>query len=65
MDDDDDFLEFTPAAAVPSPCVNICRIDRASGFCEGCRRTIGEIAGWTRISDAERQAILDRLPGRG
>lgn len=62
--DEDAFLEFTPPAAVPSPCVNICRIDAATGWCMGCRRTASEIAAWTRISDAERQAILDRLPRR-
>lgn len=61
---DDDFLEFTPPALVPSPCVNICRIDRATGWCEGCRRTLAEIAAWGSITDAGRQAILDRLPAR-
>ncbi|MBC7470008.1 MAG: DUF1289 domain-containing protein, partial [Ramlibacter sp.] len=23
-------------ATLPSPCVSICRMDAASGFCEGC-----------------------------
>jgi len=53
-------------APVPSPCVDICRLD-AQGLCIGCRRTIDEIAEWSRASEARRREILrqlkDRLPG--
>ena len=49
---------------VTSPCVNTCRINRRSGWCEGCRRTVDEITRWPIASDAERRAILDGLPGR-
>ncbi|WP_207783519.1 DUF1289 domain-containing protein [Methylosinus sp. RM1] len=28
-----------------TPCIKICRIDAPTGFCVGCARTIGEIAG--------------------
>jgi len=42
---------------LPSPCVSICRIDAGSGFCEGCLRTIEEIAAWSRIGDAEKRNI--------
>ncbi len=58
---EDDFLEYLPPAAVPSPCVGICRIDPADRRCEGCGRTLGEIAEWPNAGDARRQAILDRL----
>lgn len=47
-----------------SPCTNVCRIDRRSGWCEGCRRTVDEITRWPLASDAERDAILAELPGR-
>jgi predicted Fe-S protein YdhL (DUF1289 family) len=46
--------------AVPSPCVDICRLD-AQGLCVGCRRTIDEIAEWPRASDARRREILREL----
>ncbi len=50
---------------VKSPCVDICTIDAETGFCEGCKRTIDEIAGWPMYSDPERQSVLDQLPARG
>ena len=40
---------------VPSPCISVCRIDADSGCCEGCLRTLGEIAAWSRLdNDAKR-----------
>jgi uncharacterized protein len=50
-------------AAVPSPCVDICRLD-ALGLCIGCRRTLGEIAEWSHASDARRLEILSALKTR-
>ncbi len=47
-----------------SPCVRICRIDPASDRCEGCRRTLAEIAQWWTMDDETKRAILRDLPGR-
>jgi predicted Fe-S protein YdhL (DUF1289 family) len=47
-----------------SPCIGICTLDRKSGFCLGCKRTIEEIGRWAMLEDPERQKILDQLPGR-
>jgi uncharacterized protein len=53
------------SAARPStPCTKICVIDTPSGLCEGCGRTLAEIAGWSRLSEAERLAIMTELPER-
>ena len=41
-----------------SPCINICRMNADTGWCEGCQRTLDEIAHWSRASDADRRAIL-------
>ena len=49
---------------VASPCINVCRIDGRTGWCEGCRRTVAEITRWPLASDAERLAILADLPAR-
>lgn len=48
----------------PSPCISVCQLDPATGFCRGCARTIQEIAGWTMMTKAERLEVLDRLPER-
>jgi hypothetical protein len=48
------------AEAVPSPCVDICRLN-AQGLCIGCRRTIGEISEWPHATDARRLEILSEL----
>ena len=45
------------AQDVPSPCSSVCRMDRLSGFCEGCLRTIPEIAGWSRMEDETRRHV--------
>lgn len=45
------------ASDLPSPCISICRMDPTSGFCEGCLRTIAEIAGWSRMDDAGKRGI--------
>jgi predicted Fe-S protein YdhL (DUF1289 family) len=50
-------------AAVPSPCVDICRLD-AQGLCVGCRRTIDEISEWPRATEARRREILRELARR-
>lgn len=42
---------------VRSPCVNICALDEAD-VCVGCQRTVAEISGWSRMSNADRRAVL-------
>lgn len=51
-------------APVPSPCINVCRMDAASGTCEGCLRTLDEIAAWARMPEAAKLAVWQRLAQR-
>ena len=44
-------------AAVPSPCVSICRMDMDTGLCEGCRRTLDEVAAWGRMGEDEKRDV--------
>jgi predicted Fe-S protein YdhL (DUF1289 family) len=44
-----------------SPCIGVCQLDGRTQTCIGCGRTIGEIASWSGLSDAERRAIVARL----
>ncbi|WP_455156043.1 DUF1289 domain-containing protein [Sphingomonas zeae] len=57
------FVEPQPAS-VASPCVNVCTMDKAAGWCLGCARTIREISNWSAKPADERRAILAALPGR-
>jgi predicted Fe-S protein YdhL (DUF1289 family) len=50
----------TTFRAVLSPCIGVCTLD-ADGLCEGCLRTVQEIAAWSRMSDAERLHVMDTL----
>ena len=46
---------------VPSPCVSICRMSEATGLCEGCLRTIDEIAAWSLLDEDARRAVWDAI----
>lgn len=39
-------------------------MDGRSGLCLGCGRTLAEIAGWSRLTDERRAAIMAELPAR-
>lgn len=49
---------------VSSPCVKLCVVHREERICVGCFRSIDEIAGWSRFTEAERRAIMADLPAR-
>lgn len=55
---------FELVPIVPSPCVDICTMDDTTGWCEGCGRTLDEIARWGGTSKADRDAVMAQLPGR-
>lgn len=47
-----------------SPCTGVCRIG-TNGLCEGCLRTLDEIARWSTFDDARKLWIMDEvLPHR-
>ena len=51
-------------AAIPlpivSPCVNICEMGD-DGLCDGCLRTLDEIAAWGVMSPQLRLHVIDEL----
>jgi hypothetical protein len=49
---------------ISSPCNRICVMHPASRICVGCGRSLDEIARWAALSEAERLAIMSRLPAR-
>ena len=55
----------TPAVpTVASPCVNVCRMNEATGLCEGCWRTLDEIGVWSLLDEPEKRDVLAELRQR-
>lgn len=52
------------ARGILSPCISICRMNPDTGWCEGCLRTIDEIAGWGAMSDPVRLTVLAAVEQR-
>ncbi|WP_443112070.1 DUF1289 domain-containing protein [Aquabacterium sp. OR-4] len=52
------------ATPVASPCINVCRMNAASGWCEGCLRSLDEIAAWGRLDEHARRAVWAQLDPR-
>jgi uncharacterized protein len=47
-----------------SPCVGVCEINAATGYCKGCARSPSEIAAWLQADDAYKLQVLRELPKR-
>ena len=52
------------SAPCPSPCVNVCRMDEATGLCLGCLRTLDEIALWSVLDEEDKRAVWAALAQR-
>lgn len=53
-----------PPGLPDTPCIGLC----SAGFddvCRGCGRTVGEIAEWLFLDDAERAEVWRRLLAAG
>ena len=55
---------MTAQEAVPSPCTSVCRIDAATGLCEGCLRTLDEIADWGSMDETGKRAVWELIARR-
>jgi uncharacterized protein len=49
---------------IQSPCIKLCVVHPEERICVGCYRTIDEIGTWSRLTPAERAAIMADLPER-
>jgi uncharacterized protein len=49
---------------VPSPCVSVCLMDASSHFCDGCFRTLDEIAAWSGMDDDAKRGVWQLLAQR-
>jgi predicted Fe-S protein YdhL (DUF1289 family) len=59
-----DSIEQQTAPLQHSPCVGVCTLDHATGWCLGCGRSGDEVARWIAMSDTERLACWAELPRR-
>ena len=39
-------------------------MDEATGLCQGCWRTLGEIAGWSAMDEAAKRVVWQHLAQR-
>jgi predicted Fe-S protein YdhL (DUF1289 family) len=46
---------------VPSPCVSVCVMHPQTGLCEGCLRSLQEIADWSRMPDEGKRQVWQRI----
>lgn len=49
---------------VPSPCVSVCRMDPVSELCQGCFRTLDEIALWGRMEEKNKREVWQDIGRR-
>lgn len=54
----------TQKSKIDSPCVWVCIIDEATGYCCGCGRTGDEVAGWINYDKPKRAEIVGTLDER-
>jgi hypothetical protein len=47
-----------------TPCIHVCLIAADTKLCEGCARTIDEIASWSQLTSGERSRIMRDLSER-
>lgn len=45
--------------SLPTPCRQVCRLG-ADQLCDGCGRTLSEIARWTVLTTVERALVMAR-----
>lgn len=48
-----------------SPCVQLCHIEPSTAVCNGCGRTLDEIASWGSMTEAEKTPVWKRLEKEG
>ena len=54
----------TAGALAPSPCIGVCRLDDATGWCVGCGRAGDELFGWGELTEARKRQVWAQLPAR-
>ncbi|GAB1257384.1 DUF1289 domain-containing protein [Aurantivibrio plasticivorans] len=61
LDDNSNVVHHFMSAPVKTPCIGICSTAIGDEVCRGCKRFTGEVIHWNGYSNAEKQAVVDRL----
>ncbi|MBR2515551.1 MAG: DUF1289 domain-containing protein [Halomonas sp.] len=64
---------MSPASRPLSPCIQVCKIKSVASryqglsqeLCQGCGRTLDEIACWGAMTEAEKAPVWERLEREG
>jgi uncharacterized protein len=49
---------------LPTPCINVCIMNRQTGLCDGCLRTIDEIAQWASATEEAKRKVWIEIKRR-
>ena len=49
---------------IESLCIGVCAMDEATGFCQGCYRTLDEIKQWWDSDNTQKQVVIDEANAR-
>jgi len=49
---------------ISSPCIGVCAMNEASGYCFGCARSTQEIVNWLYYSEEEKAQLIRTLQER-
>ena len=49
---------------IESPCIGVCAMDEATGFCQGCYRTLHEIQQWWDLDNTQKQVVVVKANAR-
>ena len=54
----------SPPSDPPSPCIGVCVINPQTQLCDGCFRTLDEIAAWWDYPPEHKRAVLAQVETR-
>ncbi len=52
------------AQNVPSPCISVCIMEKPTGWCAGCLRTLDEIGSWSALDGEGKRRVWQQIGQR-
>ena len=49
---------------MPTPCNGVCVMNRQTGYCDGCQRSLDEIVEWGSASESRKRQVWIALESR-